>query len=119
MVQIGNGGEVLYGLHFWVQLTNLKECIFPGPAAPIRPFNGHRVSAWRLHDVAFALPWAMDTPFSQTARTSDEDAGGQDILQVKDNGAEARKTVGAPQLMNCGRDMGDHQRESMRKMVTR
>ena len=100
MVQIGNGGEVLYGLHFWVQLTNLKECIFPGPAAPIRPFNGHRVSAWRLHDVAFALPWAMDTPFSQTARTSDEDTGRHEICHAIERGAKAIQIGGASQLVD-------------------
>ena len=54
------------------------------------------------------LPQATDTPSYQTARTSYEDAGRNDLHCGTARGAKAVQTGSASQLVDYGRDVEDH-----------
>ena len=75
--ETGEVDEVPDGLYSGVRLSDLSERGRPGPTAQLRPLHGHGVSARHLPEGKLILPWAQDTPISLSARTSDEDTGGQ------------------------------------------
>ena len=76
--------------------------------AQLRPFCSHRVPVQRLPKGSFVLPQATDTPSYQTARTSYEDAGRNDLHCGTARGAKAVQTGSASQLVDYGRDVEDH-----------
>ena len=94
------GGEVPDGIYFGFQPLDIPEHFRPVLMAQLRPCRGHGVHVWRLPEEEFTLPRATDAPSSQTARTSDKDAGGQNLRRATYCGAESKHTVGASQLMD-------------------
>ena len=64
--------------------------------------------AQHLPTGGLVLYWAKDAPTDQTARASDEDAGGQDLRQVAERRAKSGQMGSASQLVDLGGDVEAH-----------
>ena len=99
------GSAVPYGLHHGIRLPDFSERGRTGPEAQLQPSHGHRVPVRRLPNVTLTLPQVKDAHLATTARTSDKDAGRQDLLRVAAHRSKAGQTGSAPQLVDIGRDV--------------
>ena len=75
--ETGEGDEVLDGLYYGFQSSDLSERGRPGPTTKLRQLHGHGVSVRRLPEVSLILTWAQDTHRSLSAQMSDKDTGGK------------------------------------------
>ena len=74
------GSMVPDGLYPGIRPPHLSERGRPEPEAQLRPSHGNRATESHPPKGTLALPWAHDAPPDMTARSSDEDAYGQDIF---------------------------------------
>ena len=98
--ETGKGGEVLDILYPGVWLMDISERGLLGPATQLQPLYGPGVYARRLPNGILTLPWVKNAPPYLSARTSDKDAGRQDLFRIEACHTKAGKTGGAPQYMD-------------------